>query len=588
MSSMSASPKSRLWMVLWSAAIGVLVLAQGAVTLLVPRGFALTLSTDLIGFLLMLSAMAIFLRNALAATGRLRVFWALLASCWGTRLAVHAAWMYFNLILRQEAPNPFAGDILFFLSNIPVLAALLLDPPSESTDAPRPQAMVDFSLLLLWWLYLYLFFVVPWQYVALDPLRYGSSYNLLNSLLDLVLLLGMAFWWQRTYGAWRLLYGSLFGAQLCISVSGYLANRAIDQNIYYPGSLYDLPYTAALACFTVVGLLGSIASASQPVPKMRGNNLPLTKLGILALLSLPVITGWSVLQQNPPLQVVQFRMVVLLSVISIMAILVVTRQWQLTAELAKTSQILQEASVTDPLTGIRNRRFFEAAVPAEASGVLRVYASPTYTPDRDLIFYVIDLDNFKEVNDRYGHAVGDKLLIEVTRRISAVTRKSDMLVRWGGDEFLIVSRASDRAEASVFASRILQAVGNKESYVICGHRISQTCSIGWAAFPWNPDLPGNVPVEAVLGLADRAAYEAKAAGKNRAIGVAPSSTGELVLTATAGDQPSLYPVMTLGVEGPPQPSEPEEIFVGGAAVHLDEFEIARHNPEKSRLREQAI
>jgi diguanylate cyclase (GGDEF)-like protein len=170
---------------------------------------------------------------------------------------------------------------------------------------------------------------------------------------------------------------------------------------------------------------------------------------------------------------------------------------------------------------------------------------------------MVDLDDFKEVNDRYGHGTGDQVLLEVTKRINSVIRSSDVLVRWGGDEFLIVSRYSNRAEAAAFASRILFVVGHRGPGVANADiDFRQTCSIGWAAFPWDPGEPDAVPLEAVLGLADRGVFEAKASGKNRAIGVLPSDTGTKILFATAGDRVSTYCVETVSVEGPAQSIQP--------------------------------
>src|ERR1035438_8334284 len=123
--------------------------------------------------------------------------------------------------------------------------------------------------------------------------------------------------------------------------------------------------------------------------------------------------------------------------------------------------------------------------------------------------------------------------------IASVIRSSDILVRWGGDEFLIVSRYTNRADAAIFASRILTAVGDSKAIALSGDiEVRQTCSIGWAAFPWYPGEPDKVPCEAVLGFADRGVYEAKLAGKNRAIGISPSDTGKMVLIATVGDHVS--------------------------------------------------
>lgn len=108
---------------------------------------------------------------------------------------------------------------------------------------------------------------------------------------------------------------------------------------------------------------------------------------------------------------------------------------QRSAELAKANHELEEASLSDPLTGIRNRRFFQTTIPADASQALRAHRAGTnvYSRDhRDLIFYLIDVDHFKEVNDHYGHDAGDHLLTEIARRLSEVVRESDFLIRWGG------------------------------------------------------------------------------------------------------------------------------------------------------------
>jgi diguanylate cyclase (GGDEF)-like protein len=551
------NPGLRNHLRLWGALVAFLTLGQIAATVFVPRSLPLTLINDAIELILMLSALLVFVENGSASTRRARLFWILLAACWGVRVAAQAMWMYFDLVLRREAPNPFVGDILLFLSNIPALAALLLQPHLDPVEGRKSQGIVDFLLLLLWWLYLYLFFVIPWQYVVLDEARYGSNYNRLNGLLDVVLLLTLGFLWSHSFGRWKGFYATFFGAQLLITASGYLANQAIDEHLYYPGSWYDLPYAAALASFTVVGLLGLKGATTTTVPHKPRAPLQVPRLGMLAVLSLPVIGAWAVLlNRNTPSQVTQFRELATLGTMLAMAFLVFARQHQLGTELTKANQVLHEASLTDPLTGARNRRFFDATISGDASQVLRSYAAPQELRISDLIFYVVDLDDFKEVNDRYGHNVGDKILLEVSRRISSVIRNSDILVRWGGDEFLIVSRYSNRAEAATVASRILTAVARPADVPSAGVEICQTCSIGWAAFPWYPNEPDAVPVEAVLGLADRGVYEAKMAGKTRAIGVSPSDTGTIVLIATAGDRVSTYSVQTLCVVGPSRSSKP--------------------------------
>jgi diguanylate cyclase (GGDEF)-like protein len=558
----AARPDLRNRLKIWAALVGFLLLAQFAATVFVPRSLSLTLLNDVIEFLLILSALLVFLVNASASPRPTRLFWMLLAAGWGVTIVAQAMWMYFDLVLRTEAPNPFVGDILLFLSNIPFLAALLLQPRLDPVKERESKGAVDFLLLLLWWLNLYLFFVVPWQYVVLDEAKYGSNYNRLNGLLDIVLLLTLGFLWSRCLGRWKWFYAFFFGAQLLITASGYVANRAIDKHLYYPGSWYDVPLSVALTAFTLVGLFGLTLAGAPVAAKKSQASVPVTRLGMLAVLSLPVMGAWAVLNRNSPAPVTQFRELVTRGIMLVMTFLVFAKLHRMRMELAKANQVLQETSATDPLTGARNRRFFDTSIAGDANHALRSYEVQELRVS-DLIFYMVDLDDFKEVNDRYGHGVGDKVLLEVTRRINSVIRSSDVLVRWGGDEFLIVSRYSNRAEAANFALRILTAVGNRESDMAnaAGINLCQTCSIGWAAFPWDPGEPNAVPLEAVLGLADRGVFEAKTSGKNRAIGVLPSDKGMKLLFVTAGDRVSTYCVQTLCVAGPPQPSHRRPVTV---------------------------
>ncbi len=208
--------------------------------------------------------------------------------------------------------------------------------------------------------------------------------------------------------------------------------------------------------------------------------------------------------------------------------------------LALANKELEEMSLTDPLTAARNRRFFQATIASDVSQAIRAYTAPDPTRsrrNRDIVFYLIDADHFKEINDRFGHDAGDQMLIDLTARISSAIRYSDVLVRWGGEEFLVVSRFCERKEAATLAARVLSAV-SCEPFKLKGANLSlhRTVSIGWAAFPWNMDSPVDVSYDEVLSLADRALYKAKDAGRNQAIGaLAPESAAEPHTAVAHGD-----------------------------------------------------
>jgi diguanylate cyclase (GGDEF)-like protein len=219
------------------------------------------------------------------------------------------------------------------------------------------------------------------------------------------------------------------------------------------------------------------------------------------------------------------------------------------AELAAANRELREASLTDPLTALRNRRYFDLVIEEAASRARRAHAGSPPNPrpkNPDMIFYLVDLDRFKEVNDSFGHQAGDVVLVETARRLTSIVRQSDLVIRWGGEEFLVVSREGRREEGNVLASRILRAIGEAPFVLGDGRSRRCTCSVGWAPFPWRPETPGAIPHGEVLTLADRALYRAKEA-RNQAVGMLsdPGSGG--------GEEPSLRLILTPGPLSNPAP-----------------------------------
>ncbi|HEX8872964.1 MAG TPA: diguanylate cyclase [Candidatus Acidoferrum sp.] len=200
---------------------------------------------------------------------------------------------------------------------------------------------------------------------------------------------------------------------------------------------------------------------------------------------------------------------------------------QRSAELVQKNKELEEISLTDPLTLTRNRRYFYETIPTDVARALRSHLK-TADPEgrevqgQELILLLLDIDRFKHVNDELGHAAGDRLLQEVAKRIGSVMRRSDDLVRWGGEEFLLVCRTTDRQNASLLCQRVLDAIRDIPFDVGNGVQIHKTCSIGWAPFPWLPEDVGLLSIENVIELADKALYLAKREGRNRGFGMLPA------------------------------------------------------------------
>jgi diguanylate cyclase (GGDEF)-like protein len=256
---------------------------------------------------------------------------------------------------------------------------------------------------------------------------------------------------------------------------------------------------------------------------------------MVAILSLPVLAGWALYMSHAPLKVRDFRLLLTLGTMMLMGALLWIKQHKLDKELARSNQKLREDSYTDLLTGSKNRRYLTATIEDDIRRVIQGYSADTNSPGKrnpDLVFYLIDCDYFKEVNDRYGHETGDQLLVEIARQISSAIRHSDVLIRWGGDEFLVVSRYTNREEANILAERVLQAVGGEACSLKGGHALRSTCSIGWAVFPWFIRELEAVEYSEVLRLADCALYDAKKAGKNQAIGMLPTREQSLPFGGT--------------------------------------------------------
>lgn len=199
-------------------------------------------------------------------------------------------------------------------------------------------------------------------------------------------------------------------------------------------------------------------------------------------------------------------------------------QKELLEQHTSDNERLKESVITDPLTGLRNRRFYSLVIGNEMARVEQeALAGQEYRPKEELLFFVLDLDNFKQTNDRYGRDAGDCVLIEVARRLEAMTRKTDFVLRWGGEEFLVISRGTDRAQGEHLAERILKAVGSKPILLEDGTEISVTASVGWAPFPWDPERPYAMAADDVLRLADRALCCVKQEQRNIVISAKPRS-----------------------------------------------------------------
>jgi diguanylate cyclase len=168
--------------------------------------------------------------------------------------------------------------------------------------------------------------------------------------------------------------------------------------------------------------------------------------------------------------------------------------------LRRQARRARDQAVRDSLTGLYNRLAYEERA-AQAYGHWKRYGDP-------LSLLVVDVDHFKQVNDRFGHAAGDRALKALAERLAGNVREADFLARYGGEEFVVLMPKTDRTAAATAAEK-LRALVETCPFQYREARVPITVSCGVAEF-----LPGDT-AEQVFDRADRALYRAKQAGRNR-------------------------------------------------------------------------
>ncbi|HWU74873.1 MAG TPA: diguanylate cyclase [Rhodanobacter sp.] len=176
-----------------------------------------------------------------------------------------------------------------------------------------------------------------------------------------------------------------------------------------------------------------------------------------------------------------------------------------------TNLALAQESHTDTLTSLPNRRYLMARLPAVLSG------------EACIGVLQIDIDYFKQINDSYGHAVGDSVLRELGSVLSALRRDSDITVRWGGEEFLLLLQDVDANGVLVIAERLRHEIAAREFKDGRGGSVRLSCSIGFSMHPLAAHVDKST-FDAALELADVALYRAKSLGRNKCVGLLVSTS----------------------------------------------------------------
>jgi diguanylate cyclase (GGDEF)-like protein len=186
---------------------------------------------------------------------------------------------------------------------------------------------------------------------------------------------------------------------------------------------------------------------------------------------------------------------------------------------------LEVASQTDPLTGLHNRRYLTGQIPADLSFYDREHAR-TGNDEHALVFAIVDIDHFKRINDTYGHKAGDQILQKFAQALISLVQTGDYIVRWGGEEFLLVFRPMARESVPTLGERIRRDIAERTFDIGDGLRLPLTCSIGLAEYPLFRDGLHQLGWEQTVELADAALYWVKNNGRNGWAALRPTEFSE--------------------------------------------------------------
>jgi len=326
------SSRTVSWFVaVWAGVLGLYALAP----LVFRTSQSLTSFGDIVQCLVPLLANAGLLMNAGTPHWRRNVFWMLLAMGCTLWMIGQFQWTYYEVYLHRDLPDLYPGDMTFFLRGVPMMAALALRPHLKRGELRLRFGYLDFVLLLTWWVFLYVYSVLPWMYASPSPGQYNFAIVIVTNVQNMVIVFGLGVLWLRTRGAWRLVYASLFGAAATYMLSSLMINVAIGQGKYRTGSWYDLPMIASFLWYGTAGWIASKLEKQLDAPsenpdaekdQQRSETTWATRLAMTAVISLPIFAIYTLKFAQDSPEVRDFRLLATVVAAVPLAFLVFLRQ----------------------------------------------------------------------------------------------------------------------------------------------------------------------------------------------------------------------------------------------------------------------
>ncbi|MEU7905428.1 GGDEF domain-containing protein [Actinoplanes sp. NPDC049118] len=440
---------------------------------------------------------------ARATRGRARTMWRILfasTACW---LAGDLCWAVYAYAYPDGGPDPSLADVAYLASNVLTVPAIVIG--FGGAHALRHvRGLLDAALIAVG------LGAVGWP-LLIAPLLSGgadlaavvsSAYPVLDvAILAIMAAVGLAGHRMVPYPVLLIAAAYLTAT---VADGGYTYVAVVRE--YSDGSWLNLGFQAEAVLLVLAALVAVRHRGEAQVARIdRDVTFPAVLVAALAVAALVAVEQARHQRLGNGTLVIA---AVLFAGLLVRQVLTTRDRTRLARDLQAALREQERLAVTDPLTGLYNRRFFQE--------MLKLESERSAQSGRPMAVVILDIDHFKRVNDRYGHPAGDAVLVHVADRLRQTVRGSDIVARFGGEEFVCLLTGADEAAALELAERLRGALCRVPVDIGPGRAVSVTASVGLAATPAEAGRT-TVDPDHLVAEADRALYEAKSNGRDRVV-----------------------------------------------------------------------